>query len=112
MERLCTTYPNVCFITGHATAAFGEVTKRVDNLFICTCTFHPWGQTVSCILQAGGVPIFADIDPVTLTMDPARIEPLITEHTKAIVLVNIFGIPADMDAIMAIAERRPNVDKA
>jgi dTDP-4-amino-4,6-dideoxygalactose transaminase len=64
-----------------------------------------WGQTVSCILQAGGIPIFADIHPDTLTIDPARIEPLITEHTKAIVLVHIGGIPADMDAIMAIAER-------
>jgi len=64
-----------------------------------------WGQTSSCILQAGGIPIFADIHPETLTIDPEKIEPLITERTKAIVLVHIGGIPADMDAIMAIAER-------
>ncbi|MEW6358555.1 MAG: DegT/DnrJ/EryC1/StrS family aminotransferase [Planctomycetota bacterium] len=69
-------------------------------------TPYSWGQTVSCILQAGGVPIFADIHPETLTLDPTKIEPLINEHTKAIVLVNIFGIPADMDAIMEIANRR------
>jgi len=66
---------------------------------------YSWGQTVSCILQCGGIPIFADIHPKTLTLDPAKIEPLITPWTKAIVLVNIFGIPADMDPIMEIARR-------
>lgn len=66
---------------------------------------YSWGQTVSCILQAGGVPIFGDIDPETLTLDPATIEPLINEHTKAIVVVDLFGIPADMDGIMAVADK-------
>ncbi len=69
-------------------------------------TPYSWGQTVSCILQAGGIPIFGDIDPRTLTLDPAAIEPLVTDRTRAIVLVHPFGIPADMDAIMAIARRR------
>jgi dTDP-4-amino-4,6-dideoxygalactose transaminase len=64
-----------------------------------------WGQTVSCILQAGGVPIFADIHPETLTLDPEKIEEKITEFTKAILLVHIGGIPADMDPIMEIARR-------
>jgi len=68
-------------------------------------TPYSWGQTVSCILQAGGIPIFADIHPDTLTLDPARIEPLVTEHTRAIVVADIFGIPADVDAILAVAER-------
>lgn len=68
-------------------------------------TPYSWGQTCSCILQAGGIPIFADIHPDTLTIDPTKVEPLITPRTKAIVLVHIYGIPADMDAIMAIARR-------
>jgi len=68
-------------------------------------TPYSWGQTVSCIVQAGGVPIFADIDPETLTLDPASIESKITPRTKAIVLVHIYGIPADMDAICDIARR-------
>jgi len=68
-------------------------------------TPYSWGQTVSCILQAGGIPVFADIDPGTLTLDPAKIDRLVTEHTRAIVVVDIFGIPADMDAILAAAER-------
>ncbi len=45
IERLCKTYPNACFITGHTTTAYVEVTKKVDNLFICTCPLLGWGQT-------------------------------------------------------------------
>ncbi|HHH76181.1 MAG TPA: DegT/DnrJ/EryC1/StrS family aminotransferase [Phycisphaerae bacterium] len=68
-------------------------------------TPYSWGQSVSCIVQAGGIPIFADIDPETLTLDPASIESKITPRTKAIVLCHIYGIPADMDAICDIAKR-------
>ncbi|MEW6359052.1 MAG: amidohydrolase family protein [Planctomycetota bacterium] len=45
IERLCTAYPNACFFTGHSTAAYTAVTKKVDNLFICTCPFLNWRQT-------------------------------------------------------------------
>jgi len=45
IERLCRTYPDACFITGHTTTAYVEVTKKVDNLFICTCPLLDWGQT-------------------------------------------------------------------
>ncbi|MBN1673504.1 MAG: DegT/DnrJ/EryC1/StrS family aminotransferase [Kiritimatiellae bacterium] len=68
-------------------------------------TPYSWGQTVSCIVQAGGVPIFADIDPETLTLDPALVESKVTPYTKAIVLAHICGIPADMDGIMDVARR-------
>ena len=68
-------------------------------------TPYSWGQTVSCILQAGGVPIFADINPRTLTLDPDAIEEQITEATKAIVLVHIYGVPAEMDRIMELAQQ-------
>ncbi|MBI3831884.1 MAG: DegT/DnrJ/EryC1/StrS family aminotransferase [Planctomycetes bacterium] len=68
-------------------------------------TPYSWGQTVSCVLQAGGVPIFADIDPETLSLDPQSIEKKITPRTKAIVVVHFGGIPADMDGIMAVAKR-------
>jgi predicted TIM-barrel fold metal-dependent hydrolase len=43
MRRLCTTYPNACFITGHTTLAFGEVAKECENLYICTCPCIDWG---------------------------------------------------------------------
>jgi perosamine synthetase len=50
-------------------------------------------------------PVFADIDPVTLNLDPKAAEAAITERTKAILPVHIFGYPADMDAFEGIAER-------
>lgn len=45
IERLCKTYPDACFITGHTTTAYTEVTKKYDNLFICTCPLLGWEQT-------------------------------------------------------------------
>jgi dTDP-4-amino-4,6-dideoxygalactose transaminase len=64
-----------------------------------------WGASVSCVLQNLAIPIFADIDPATFTLDPASIEARITPRTKAIVVVHIFGFPADMTAIMEVADR-------
>ena len=49
--------------------------------------------------------MFADTDPATLTMDPASIESRITERTRAIMPVHIFGMPCDMDPINAIAKK-------
>ena len=66
---------------------------------------YSWGQTASCILHQNAIPIYADIDPRTYTLDPQSIEDHITESTKAIVVVHIYGHPADMDPIMEIAER-------
>lgn len=45
IERLCTTYPRACFITGHANGSYGEVTRRAPNLYIGTCPFHDWRKT-------------------------------------------------------------------
>ena len=61
--------------------------------------------SANCILFEKGRPVFVDIDPKTLNMDPAKIEAAITERTKAIVAVHVFGQPADMDPIMAVAEK-------
>ena len=62
--------------------------------------------TVAAIEYVGARPVFVDIDGVTYTMDPAQIEAAITERTKAIVPVHLYGHPADMDPIMEIAARR------
>jgi dTDP-4-amino-4,6-dideoxygalactose transaminase len=64
-----------------------------------------WGASVSCILQNLAIPIFADIDAATFTLDPDSIEKKITPRTKAIVVVHIFGFPADMTRITEVAER-------
>lgn len=67
----------------------------------------PYSMSASAIapLVYGGVPVFADIDPDTFCMDPKSIERQITSKTKAILVVHIFGHPADMDAIMLLAQK-------
>ncbi|MEO8762221.1 MAG: DegT/DnrJ/EryC1/StrS family aminotransferase [Bacteroidia bacterium] len=67
----------------------------------------PYTMSASAVapLVYGGIPVFADIDPVTFCLDPKSIEERITPRTKAIIIVHIFGHPADMDAIMAIAKK-------
>ncbi|NNG69475.1 DegT/DnrJ/EryC1/StrS family aminotransferase [Rhizobium laguerreae] len=70
--------------------------------------------TVSAICYAGARPVFVDVEPVTLTMDPAQLEAKITPRTKAIVPVHLYGQMADMDAIKAIADhhRIPVIEDA
>jgi dTDP-4-amino-4,6-dideoxygalactose transaminase len=67
----------------------------------------PYTMSASAIapLVYGGIPVFADIHPDTFCMDPASIEARITPRTKAILVVHLFGHPADMDRIMAIAKK-------
>ncbi len=66
---------------------------------------YTWGQTVSPILHQLAVPIFADIDEDSYCMAPAALEVAITERTKAIMVVHIFGHPADMEPILDIARQ-------
>ena len=70
--------------------------------------------TVSAICYTGATPVFVDVEPVTLTMDPAQLEAKITSRTKAIIPVHLYGQMADMDGIMAIADhhRIPVIEDA
>ena len=61
--------------------------------------------TVNAIIHAGATPVLADVDPVTMNIDPACIEARITERTRAILPVHFAGRPCDMNAIMNIANR-------
>lgn len=61
--------------------------------------------TSNAILIAGGTPVFVDIDPITLLIDPQKIEAAITERTKAIIPVHLYGRVCDMDAILSIAKK-------
>ncbi len=61
--------------------------------------------TAEAAALMGARPVFVDIDPQTFNMDPAKIEALITPATKAIVPVHLFGQSADLDPILAIAEK-------
>lgn len=67
---------------------------------------YTWHASASAILCCGGRPVFCDIDPRTLTADPDDIAARITPRTKAIMVVHIWGNPAQMDRIMAVANTR------
>jgi perosamine synthetase len=61
--------------------------------------------TANSVWQNGATPVFAEIDPRTYNLDPAATERVITERTKAIMPVHQLGLPADMDAFLALADR-------
>ena len=73
-----------------------------DEVIMPTFTIVSPAQSV---VRAGGVPVLVDSDPVTWQMDAGQIEAKITCRTKAILVVHIYGHPADMDPIMALAEK-------
>jgi dTDP-4-amino-4,6-dideoxygalactose transaminase len=73
-----------------------------DEVIVSPYTFI---ATYNAVLNAKALPVFADTDPATLTIDPATIEARITDRTRAIVPVHIFGMPCDMDPILAIARK-------
>lgn len=58
------------------------------------------------VIDAGARPVFADIDPVRLTVDPAAAEPLITSRTRVLLAAHMFSVMADMPAFRALADRR------
>jgi perosamine synthetase len=69
------------------------------------CSPFTFNATYNAILNHKALPVFADTDPATLTIDPASIESRITDRTRAILPVHIYGMPCDMDAICAIAKK-------
>jgi perosamine synthetase len=59
----------------------------------------------NAVLQLGATPVFAEIDPVTLNLDPSAVERAVTPSTRALLIVHTFGVPAQMDALKEIARR-------
>jgi len=62
-------------------------------------------SSANCILFTGATPVFADIDPVSLNLDPRKLDAAVTERTKAIVAVEVFGNPARMDELAQVAAK-------
>ena len=73
-----------------------------DEVITTALTFC---ATVNAIIHAGATPVLADIDPVTMNIDPVQVEGQITSRTRAILPVHFAGRPCDMAALMAIARR-------
>jgi dTDP-4-amino-4,6-dideoxygalactose transaminase len=65
---------------------------------------HTATATVSAVIVAGGIPVFADVDQVTFTLDPDSVKQAITRRTKIIIAVHLYGQACDMESIGAIAQ--------
>ena len=83
-------------------AMFGLHVGVGDEIICPSMTY--WASALPC-LSLGATPVFADIDPETLCIDPGDIAHKITERTKAIVVVHYAGYPADMDSILETARK-------
>jgi perosamine synthetase len=73
-----------------------------DEVIVPSFTFAATANSVSL---AGAKPVFVDIDPITYTIDPISIQAAITSRTKAIQVVHLYGMPANMDLILALAKK-------
>ncbi len=83
-------------------AAYASGVGPGDEVIVPAMTF---AATANAVVFQGGTPVFADVDPATLLLDPEQAEAKITPRTKAIVAVDYTGQPCDYDALRAIAER-------
>ncbi|MBC8031651.1 MAG: DegT/DnrJ/EryC1/StrS family aminotransferase [Pyrinomonadaceae bacterium] len=86
-----------------ALVASGTVRKGAGDEVIVPTLTAPY--TALAVLNAGGVPVFADVDPATYTIDCKSIEISITSRTRAIVPVHLYGQMADMPAVCALADQ-------
>lgn len=96
-----------CLMTNSGTAALhcAVVAAGVEPGDEVIMPAFSFVATPMAVLHQGAVPVFCDIDPVTFALDPARVEERIGERTRALMPVHVHGLPADMDALAAIADR-------
>ena len=68
------------------------------------CSPFTWGASIACALQCAAIPIFADIERTSLALDPRSVRERVSERTRAIVVVHLFGYPADLDGLLEVAD--------
>jgi perosamine synthetase len=68
-------------------------------------TPYSFVASANCVLYEGATPVFVDVEPRTLNLNPVAVADAVSERTKAILVVDIFGYPAELDELRAIAER-------
>lgn len=105
-KELCVKLTIENFVSvANGTIAIQMAIKALELKGEIITTPFTWIATVSAIKWEGCTPIFCDIDPNTLNIDPEKIEALITDKTVAIMPVHVFGNPCDVDAIDSIAKK-------
>lgn len=109
LEREAATYCGTRYAVGVASGTDAlELALRAvgigpgDEVITSPLTFI---ATVEAIIEVGARPVFADIDPVSYTIDPAQVERRITKRTRAIIPVHLYGQPADLAALSRLARR-------
>jgi len=70
------------------------------------CSPFTWGASIACAMQCGAIPVFADIERESFALDPQSVRAKISERTRAIVVVHLFGYPADLAGLLAVADER------
>lgn len=83
-------------------AAYAAGIGTGDEVIVSPMTF---AASANCVLYQGGTPVFADVEPGTLLLDPEQVAAKVTARTKAIVAVDYAGQPCDYDALRAVADR-------
>jgi perosamine synthetase len=107
------TFAEFCGVEHALTCANGTVALHLallaegvgpgDQVIVPSLTYV---ATANCVRYCGATPIFVDSEPDTWNLDPTKLDELVTERTKGIVAVHLYGHPADMDPILQLAERR------
>ncbi len=92
---------NSCTAGLHTALVAAEIAEG-DEVITTPMTF---AASSNVIIHCGATPVFVDIDPQTMNIDPSKIEERITPHTKAIIPVHLAGLPCDMDSIINIAKK-------
>ncbi len=92
---------NSCTASLHLAMLLIGISKG-DEVIVPSNTF---AATANAVVYCGGTPVFAEIDPTTLNIDPSHVAKLVTDKTKAIIPVHLGGNPCEMNRILAVAEK-------
>jgi len=92
-------------LLGNGTLALMLALKALDVEGEVITTPYSFVATTHALLWSGCPPVFADIDPASLNLDPAAVEAAITPRTRAILAVHVYGRPCDTAGLQAVADR-------
>ena len=107
LEEALRAYLGISYLSlfNNGTIALFTALRALDLRGEVITTPFTFPATPHALAWSGVTPVFADVDPVRLTLDPARVEEAITPRTTGILGVHVYGIPCDLDGLQAVADR-------